>query len=139
MKVYLEGTDAVGKTTTIENLKKDNLICFDRNKEMISKYMLDKYSTKTRSLKYQEYLKENDCIIIFLINNNYDELQKRIRARKEINSFDLEFRKYNEMYKETYEYMRKNKMLENKLFLIDVTNLSIEEQTKKVHDLICRV
>ena len=139
MKIYLEGTDAVGKTTTIENLKKDNLICFDRNKEMISKYMLDKYSTKTRSLKYQEYLKENECIIIFLINNNYEELQKRISARKEINSFDLEFRKYNEMYKETYDYMRKNNMLENKLFLIDVTNLSIAEQTKKVHDLICRV
>lgn len=139
MKIYLEGTDAVGKTTTIENLKKDNLICFDRNKEMISKYMLDKYSTKTRSLKYQKYLKENECIIIFLINNNYDELQKRIMARKEINSFDLEFKKYNEMYKETYAYMRKNKMLENKLFLIDVTNLSIAEQTKKVHDLICRV
>ena len=139
MKIYLEGTDAVGKTTTIENLKKDNLICFDRNKEMISKYMLDKYSTKTRSLKYQKYLKENDCIIIFLINNNYNELQKRIMARKEINSFDLEFKKYNEMYKETYAYMRKNNMLENKLFLIDVTNLSIAEQTKKVHDLICRV
>ena len=136
MKIYLEGTDAVGKTTTIENLKKDNIICFDRNKEMISKYMLDKYSTKTRSLKYQKYLKENDCIIIFLVNNNYE---KRISARQEINSFDLEFRKYNEMYKETYDYMRKNKMLENKLFLIDVTNLGIEEQAKKVHDLICRV
>ena len=139
MKIYLEGTDAVGKTTTIENLKKDNIICFDRNKEMISKYMLDKYSTKIRSLKYQKYLKENDCIIIFLVNNNYEELQKRIMARQEINSFDLEFRKYNEMYKETYDYMRKNNMLENKLFLIDVTNLSIAEQTKKVHDLICRV
>ena len=84
MKIYLEGTDAVGKTTTIENLKKDNIICFDRNKEMISKYMLDKYSTKTRSLKYQKYLKENDCIIIFLVNNNYDELQKRISARQEL-------------------------------------------------------
>ena len=139
MKIYLEGTDAVGKTTTIENLKKDNIICFDRNKEMISKYMLDKYSTKTRSLKYQKYLKENDCIIIFLVNNNYDELQKRISARQEINSFDLEFRKYNEMYKETYEYMKQNNMLESKLFLVEVTNLSIEEQTNKVKDLICRV
>ncbi len=139
MKVFLEGTDAVGKTTTIEYLKKDNIICFDRNKEMISKYMLDKYSTETRALKYQEYLKKNDCIIIFLVNNNYEELARRINARRKINRFDLEFRKYNEMYKETYEYMKKNKMLENKLFLLDVTDLSMEKQKEKVHDLICRV
>lgn len=38
--IILEGTDAVGKTSTIHELKKENIICLDRSKDMISKYML---------------------------------------------------------------------------------------------------
>ena len=36
--------------------------------------------------------------------------------------------------------MKKHDMLENKLFLIDVTNLTLEEQVKKVKEFIlCQV
>ena len=34
--IILEGTDAVGKTSTINELKKDNIICLDRSKDIIS-------------------------------------------------------------------------------------------------------
>lgn len=134
--IILEGTDAVGKTSTIENLKKYNIVCEDRSKEIISKYMLLKYTTEFRASKYYEYLKNTDCKIIFLINNDKDELLRRVYSREKISDFDLDTNKYNELYKETYNYMKENNMLENKLFLVDVTNLTLEEQTNKVKDVI---
>lgn len=138
--IILEGTDAVGKTSTIHELKKENIICLDRSKDMISKYMLFDYSLEYRASKYYQYLKENDCIIIFLVNNDKDELERRVRTRNEIGKYDLEAYQYNQLYIETYEYMKKHDMLENKLFLIDVTNLTLEEQVKKVKEFIlCQV
>ena len=138
--IILEGTDAVGKTSTIYELKKENIICLDRSKDMISKYMLFDYSLEYRASKYYQYLKENDCIIIFLVNNDKDELEKRLIMRDEIGEYDLEAYRYNQLYLETYEYMKKHDMLEDKLFLIDVTHLTLEEQVKKVKEFIlCQV
>lgn len=134
--IILEGTDAVGKTSTIEGLKKYDITCLDRSKDIISKYMLFDYTLEFRAKKYYEYLKNTECKIIFLINNDKDELLRRVYSRETISDFDLDTNKYNELYKETYEYMRKNNMLENKLFLVDVTNLSMEEQINKVRDVI---
>lgn len=60
--------------------------------------------------------------------------------RNEIGKYDLEAYQYNQLYLETYEYMKKHDMLEDKLFLIDVTNLTLEEQVKKVKEFIlCQV
>lgn len=140
MKIILEGTDAVGKTSTIKELLKDNIVCIDRSKDVISKYMLFDYNTEYRSKIYYEYLKNNDCVIIFLVNNDKEELIKRVKSRKVINEYDLQSYEYNSLYKETYEYMKQNNMLENKLFLIDVTNLKLDAQVKKVKDVIlCQV
>lgn len=134
--IILEGTDAVGKTSTIEGLKKYGITCLDRSKDLISKYMVFDYSLEFRAKKYYEYLKRTDCKILFLINNDKEELLRRVYKREKISDFDLDTNKYNELYKETFEYMRKNNMLENKLFLVDVTNLSLEEQINKVKDVI---
>ena len=108
--IILEGTDAVGKTSTIHELKKENIICLDRSKDMISKYMLFDYSLEYRASKYYQYLKENDCIIIFLVNNDKDELERRVRTRNEIGKYDLEAYQYNQLYLETYEYMKNRNM-----------------------------
>ena len=134
--IIIEGTDAVGKTSTIKELKKENIICLDRSKDLISKYMLPKYPTKERAQKYYEYLNTTDCLVIFLINNNEEELLKRVLSRKEISEFDLQANFYNNLYKETYRYMQEHNMLLNKLFLVDVTNLSLKEQVEKVKDVI---
>lgn len=134
--IILEGTDAVGKTSTINELKKDNILCMDRSRDMISKYMLFEYSLEFRALKYYEYLKNNDCMIIFLVNNDKEELMRRVYSRDKISDFDLDAYEYNLLYQETYDYMSKRNMLEGKLFLVDVTGLTLDEQVKKVKDLI---
>ena len=136
MKIIIEGTDGVGKSTTIKRLAKNNIICQDRSRNVISKYMLFDISMENRVNKYFEYLKNNDCLIIFLINNSKSELMRRIYSREKISDFDLQAYEYNLLYKETYEYMKKKNMLLNKLYMIDVTNLNIEEQTNKVKKLI---
>ncbi len=134
--IILEGTDAVGKTSTIKELKKENIICNDRSKDIISKYMLFDYTTDFRAKKYYEYLQETDCIILFLINNDKEELQKRVEKRGIRNEFDLQASLYNELYKETFNYMKTNDMLLEKLYLVDVTNLSLKEQVQKVKEVI---
>ena len=136
MKIIIEGTDGVGKSTTIKRLAKNNIICQDRSRNVISKYMIFDISMENRTKKYFEYLKNNNCLIIFLINNNKSELMRRIYSRNEINDFDMQAYEYNLLYKETYEYMKKHNMLLKKLYMIDVTNLNIEEQTNKVKKLI---
>lgn len=136
--IILEGTDGVGKTSTIKELNKYNIICQDRSKDIISKYMMFDIDMNIRAKKYYEFLKNNDCIVIFLINNNKEELMKRIYSREKISEFDLQAYEYNNLYKDTYLYMKKNKMLNNKLFMIDCTGLSLSKQVKEIKNLIER-
>lgn len=132
----LEGTDGVGKTATIEKLLEDGIIAQDRCMDVISKNMFFDVSMSDRASIYQEYLKSIDKKVIFLINNDKQELENRISKRKVLSKFDTEAYKYNQLYKDTYEYMKEKDMLEGKLFMVDCTGLSIEEQVKKVSDII---
>ena len=136
MKIIIEGTDGVGKTSTIERLAKDKIFCQDRSKDMISKYMLFDISTEDRAKKYYEYLQNNDCIIIILINNDKEELMRRIHSREKISDFDLQAYEYNQLYKETYNYMKQKELLSDKLFMVDVTGLNLNDQVKKVKKII---
>lgn len=137
--IYIEGTDGVGKTTTIECLKKIGINCIDRNKEVISKNMLFEVSMEERAKTYEEYLINNEDIIIFLINNSEKELMDRIYARKEISDFDLDAVKYNQLYLDTYNYMKNKNMLHNKLFIVNCTGLNLQGQVKKVEELIKKI
>ncbi len=137
--IYLEGTDGVGKTSTIECLKQKGIICQDRNKEVISKNMLFEIPMKERVNKYEKYLIKNNDIIIILINNSEEELMRRINSRKVISDFDLDAFKYNKLYLDTYNYMKDNNMLHNKLYLVDCTNLNLEEQVNKVEEVIKKI
>ena len=97
--IIIEGTDAVGKTSTINELKQENIICSDRSKDMISKYMLFDYTTEFRAQKYYEYLKNTNNTIIFLINNDEKELRRRVLSREKIGEFDLQAGLYNNLSK----------------------------------------
>mgnify|MGYP004546715987 FL=1 len=134
--IIIEGSDGVGKTSTINELKKEHIICQDRSKDIISKYMMFDVDMEYRTKKYYEFLKNNDCIVIFLINNDKKELMRRIYSRKKISDFDLQAYEYNILYKDTYLYMKENNMLNNKLFMIDCTGLSLNEQINKVKKII---
>ncbi len=131
--IVLEGTDAVGKTSVINNLKEYNLI--DRDKE-ICKLMDFHISLITRSNKLSKYLKNTNNNIIFLINNDKKELERRINLRSVIDEYDKYTYLYNLLYLETYLYLEHNNMLYNHLYMVDCTNLTIEEQTNKVKELI---
>lgn len=132
----IEGTDGVGKSITIEKLLEYGIVCQDRSNDVISKYMLFDVSMEERANHYYEYLKNTDKRIIFMINNDSNELMRRINSRGEISDFDLDTVKYNKLYLDTYNYMKERDLLCNKLFLVDVSNLTLEEQIKKVKDVI---
>lgn len=132
----LEGTDGVGKTTTIIELLKEGIICQDRCMDMISKNMLFDIPIDKRVNKYQNYLKNIDKNIIILVNNDKEELEKRIKQRKILSEFDLLAYEYNKLYKETYNYMKNHNMLENKMFMVDCTGLSIKEQINTIKQII---
>lgn len=135
-KVILEGTDGVGKTATIEKLKQQGIICQDRSKDIISKNMLFNVSMEERVKIYNEYLRNTNDIVIFLVNNDKDELMKRIYSREVISDFDLDAYEYNSLYLETYKLMEKQNLLHEKLFLVDCTNLTLDEQVEKVKEII---
>ena len=134
--IIIEGTDAVGKTETIKRLLSNGIICKDRDSSIISANMLFDIPMPIRAEKYNKFLKETSNIIIFLVNNDKTELLRRVHLRKEVSDFDLETYEYNQLYKQTYEYMQAHNMLENKLFLVDCTGLNIEKQVEKVREII---
>ena len=102
----------------------------------ISINMVFDVSLEERAKKYQEYLKKMNKKIIFLVTKDKEELERRINSRERLSEFDNFAYEYNKLYLETFEYMKKNNMLEGKLFMIDCTNLSIDEVTKRAEDII---
>ena len=133
--IILEGTDAVGKTSVINSLKEYNIK--DRD-SYISSLMNFDISLTTRSNKLNEYLKNINDYVIFLINNDSNELERRVNSRSVIDEYDRLTYLYNILYFETFLYMKYNNLLENKLYMIDCTNLSIKEESEKVKELIIK-
>lgn len=134
--IVLEGTDAVGKTSVINKLTDNKMI--DRDKK-ISKLMDFNISLIDRSNKLEEYLKLTDNYIIFLVNNDKKELERRINLRKVIDEYDKYTYLYNLLYLETYLYMEQKNMLNNKLFMVDCTGLDVEQQCCKVEETINKI
>jgi len=132
----IEGSDGVGKSITIEKLLDYGIICQDRSNDVISKYMMFDVSMEERVNHYHDYLKNTDKRIIFMINNDKDELLRRINSREEISDFDLDTVKYNQLYLDTYNYMKERNLLCNKLIIVDVSGLSIFDQVSEVKKLI---
>lgn len=134
--IALEGTDAVGKTSVINNLKDYQL--FDRD-IIICKLFDFNISLIDRVNQLKEYLNNNKNYIIFLINNDKEELERRVNSRKTIDEYDKYTYLYNLLYVETYLYMEMNNLLYGKLFMVDCTNLSLEEQTNKVKEILDKI
>ena len=131
--IVLEGTDAVGKTSVMNNLKDYQL--FDRDKNICKLFDFN-ISLLDRVNKLKEYLNNNKNYIIFLINNDKEELERRVKLRETIDEYDRYTYLYNLLYLETYLYMEENNLLCGKLFMVDCTGLSVEEQTNKVKEIL---
>lgn len=137
-RTIIEGTDGVGKTETIKKLLEDGIICQDRLVEVVSKNMFFDIDMDVRAKRIEDYLINNNNDIIILINNDKEELEKRIRMREVLSEYDLEAFRYNQLYLDTFNYMKENKMLHNKMFLVDCTHLTIDEQVREVKKIIER-
>lgn len=131
--IILEGTDAIGKTSVVNSLKNYELL--DREKN-ISKIMDFNLSLVKRVKKLQRYIESTENYIIFLVNDDKRELEKRINQRKKIDKYDKYTYLYNLLYLETYLYMEQNNLLNKKLFMIDCTGLSLEEEIMAVKNMI---
>lgn len=134
--IVLEGTDAVGKTSVINNIGDCKLLDRDKN---VCKLIDFNISLIDRANKLDDYLKQTDNYIIFLINNDKEELERRINKRKVIDEYDKYTYLYNILYLETYIYMEQNNLLNDKLFMADCTGLSISEQTEKIKKIVNRI
>ena len=131
--IILEGTDAVGKTSVINNLENYKLIDRDKN---ICRLINFNISLIDRVKKLNEYLKRTHNHVIFLINNDQKELERRINLREVVDEFDRYTYLYNLLYLETYLYMKKNNLLNNQLFMVDCTGLNVSKETQEVKKLI---
>ncbi len=134
----VEGTDGVGKTETIKKLLNYGILCQDRSIEAVSNNMLFDIEMDIRAKRIEDYIISHQDNIIILINNDKEELEKRIRKRPILSEYDLEAFRYNLLYLDTYNYMKKKEMLHNKIFMIDCTHLTVEEQVIKVKEMIER-
>ena len=132
----IEGTDGVGKSVTIEKLIEKGIICQDRCMDVISRNMLFNIAMDKRANIYQKYLKNIHKKIIFLVNNSKEELESRINKREVLSQYDKDAYMYNQLYLDTYNYMKDKEMTENKLYLVDCTGLTLEEQVSKVEGII---
>ena len=135
-ELILEGTDGVGKTTTAERLRSEGIYVSDRSRDVISKYMLFHVDMETRAEVYEKFLRENDVLVIFMVNHNKEEITRRIYSRERISEFDKQANEYNQLYTETYKYMDERGMTHGKLLLADCTDLTEEEQLNIVRTLI---
>ena len=135
--IILEGTDAVGKTSVINKLHGFNHVIVDRDKN-ICKYIDFNISLIDRVTNIVSYLNTIDDIVIFLINNNKEELEKRIEKRGIIDEYDKFAYLYNLLYLETYIYIKQNNLADN-LYMVDCTDLNMDEQVDKVKQLILKV
>lgn len=136
-KAIIEGTDGVGKTSTIVQLIEQGIVCFDRS-EFICQYMLFDVPMETRVLAYREYLKKiTPYFVVFLTNDSREELEARINRRTTISEFDKLAYEYNILYRDTYREMS-NLKLENPIELVDCTGLSVAEQVRQVKMCILR-
>ena len=138
--VIVEGTDAVGKTTTITKLLSDGIIFQDRCEDVISKNMLFDVSHEKRGEEiYNKYFSnKSDANIIFLVNFDEKELMRRVTSRGKISDFDLDAYKYGLLYKETYDYMISHYKTNGRLRLVDCTGLGVNEQYQKVRNSILK-
>lgn len=141
--VVIEGTDGVGKSTVIKALeqyygnhaiteykqtdKKPVKLEFeflDRETTTISASMLFTVRMKDRIERIKKYMDANpDTFILFLVNEDAEELMRRIKTRdKPISDFDNDAPAYNLLYMATYREMKRHNMVNHQIAMLDVTD-----------------
>lgn len=148
----IEGTDGVGKSTVIEALKKKycdgktiteypqtdtnpvklSFNFLDRETTTISASMLFTVRMKDRVERIKKYLNDNpDTFIIFLVNEDAEELLRRIETRdKPISEFDRLAPSYNLMYMATFREMQIMGCVNYQIAMLDITGEDKETEAE---------
>ena len=133
-RVAIEGTDGVGKTSVIVGLVVEGIVCFDRD-TTICQYMLFDVDMETRCRAYEKYFSEGGNGILFLINDDKEELERRIYSRGAVSEFDEQAYAYNLLYKDTYLAMQAYDT-QGKLQMVDCTGLPLDEMIARARACI---
>ena len=129
-KIIFEGGDYVGKTTQIKELNKLGYNNIQDRDKRISSLMLktnkEKYILNEINKLLDNEFKNN--LVIFLINTDKKEINRRINLRKtKLDEWDKDALYYNNLYK-----IIGNKINRNNFFIVDNTNKSQEETLNEI-------
>lgn len=106
--VIIDGGDCAGKTTVIKRLLSKGIIIQDRSVDKICPFMFSHISEEDRTNGLRDNLigALKDKIVIFLVNTDENEVNKRLKHRQAmegLSDFDEDALYYNKMYEETYK------------------------------------
>ena len=129
-KIIFEGGDYVLKTTQIKELNKLGYNNIQDRDKRISSLMLktnkEKYILNEINKLLDNEFKNN--LVIFLINTDKKEINRRINLRKtKLDEWDKDALYYNNLYK-----IIGNKINRNNFFIVDNTNKSQEETLNEI-------
>lgn len=134
MKIILEGTDLIGKTTQTNILKSLGYDIEDRNKEIYSNMTFNLDETKIISNIKKELNKNNYLLIIMYVSID-KILEDRIKERGDkCDAFDLKAIKYNKLYYKIF-----SKIKHKNLYLLKVDNKNIKEVTEEIIKIVKRM
>lgn len=112
--LYIEGTDLIGKTTLVEELK-DQIDVRDRYIELTQKINKDgSLKPEKEILEVVDKLKEDEKILILYTTNNElleNRLQNRIDSEYEVDEFDKNCVLYNYSYVELTKILFRNEKI----------------------------
>ncbi len=134
----LEGTDGVGKTTYTIELLKNGIVCQDRNIDVISKHMFFDIPMEKRAQVYYDTFKNHSHPVIFIVNTDKTELEKRIGKRSTVEGmgeYDDEAYRYGLLYIDTFIYMKEHKCLPDCFHMVDATGKSIDEISNTIKQI----
>lgn len=134
MKIVLEGTDLIGKTTQKNILKDLGYDVEDRKKEIYSYINFD-LSEKAIMKNITEELNKSNYLLIVMYVSIDQILETRIKERgNKCDLFDLQAVKYNKLYYKIF-----SKIKHKNLYLLKVDSKNIKEVTDEIIKIIKRM
>lgn len=134
MKIVLEGTDLIGKTTQKNILKDLGYDVEDRKKEIYSYINFDSNEKDIIKSITEELNKSNYLLIVMYVSID-QILETRIKERgNKCDLFDLQAVKYNKLYYKIF-----SKIKHKNLYLLKVDSKNIKEVTDEIIKIIKRM
>lgn len=131
LKVVIEGPKGVGKSTIIRFLVRKGVNCRDRDQEIFSNDFIVGLDVDTRASYWKERINRNPKEYFLLLTCSKEGLTERLSRRQEEGSgYSHDHEVYRNAYEETYNYLRKEHELNQKLYKINNSKLSIGAQKR---------